>query len=238
MDSSANAVAPDEALTGVSSMATKAVLAELARAFEARTGCRVALESVGGVDAAKRVRAGEVFDVVVLAQGAIEELVADGYLVAGSQLELVRSEVHVAVRAGALHPDISSEDALRRVVSRARSIGTSTGPSGVELARLFERWGIAEQLRARVVTPPPGVPVGTLVARGEVELGFQQYSELYGMDGIDVLGPLPEPIRIVTTFSAAVGAAARSPERARAWLTFMASRDTADAKRRHGLQPA
>ena len=119
----------------------------------------------------------------------------------------------------------------------ARTIGTSTGPSGVALARLFERWGIAGEVRDRVVTPPPGVPIGSLVATGRVELGFQQLSELAHLEGIDVLGPLPPPIQIVTTFAAAVGAAARQPEAARALVAFLASPAGADVKRRHGMEP-
>src|SRR6185436_20764627 len=123
-------------------------------------------------------------------------------------------------------------------VLAARSIGTSTGPSGVALAKLFERWGISEQIRDRIVTPPPGVAVGGLVARGEVELGFQQLSELARLGGIDVLGPLPPEIQIVTTFSAAVAAASRRPEAARALLAFMSSPAAAGAKRFYGMEPA
>jgi molybdate transport system substrate-binding protein len=225
-------------ITGISSMATRAVLAELAGAYEARSGARVALESIGGVEAAKRVQAGEAFDVVVLARDAIDKLVAAGHLVAGSEVDLVRSGVAVAVRAGAARPEIGSEDALRRAVLAARTIGYSTGPSGVQLARLFERWGIGDQVQSRIVVAPPGVPVGTLVARGEVELGFQQLSELIHLEGIDVLGPLPAAVQIVTTFTAAVGARARQPDAGRALLAFMASPAVADVKRRQGMDAA
>jgi molybdate transport system substrate-binding protein len=223
---------------GISSMATKVVLAELTQAHAASARCRVVITSVGGVDAARRVETGGVFDVVVLARDAIDKLLAAGHLVAGSRVDLMRSGVSVAVRAGAPRPDISSEEALRRAVLAARTIGISTGPSGVQLGRLFERWEIADELRARIVTPMPGVPVARLVARGEVELGFQQRSELIRLGGIDVVGPLPAPIQIVTTFSAAVGARARQPEEARALLAFMASPAAADAKRREGMEPA
>jgi len=180
-------------------MATKAVLAELANAYETRSRHVVVIESVGGVDAAKRVQAGEPFDVVVLASDAIAKLLAAGHLVAGSQIDFARCCVAVAVPAGAPRPDIGSEAALRRAVEAAPTIGTSTGPSGVALARLFERWGIAEQIRDRMVTPPPGVPVGSLIARGEIALGFQQLSELIHVAGIEVVGPLPPEIQIVTT---------------------------------------
>jgi molybdate transport system substrate-binding protein len=219
-------------------MATKAVLAELTRAFEARTGQSMRVESAGGVEVARRVRAGEPFDVVALARDAIDPLLATGHLAAGSAVDLAHSAVAVAVRAGAPRPDIADEDALRRAVLAARTIGASTGPSGVALARLFERWGIATEIEDRIVTPPPGVPVGTYVADGRVELGFQQLSELARLDGIDVIGPLPPGIQIVTTFSAAVGAAARLPDAARALTAFMASPAAANAKRRHGMEPA
>lgn len=219
-------------------MATKALLAELANAYEARSRHVVVIESVGGVDAARRVQAGEPFDVVVLASDAIDKLLACERLVAGSRVDLARSGVAVAVPEGAPRPSIDSEDALRRAVEAAPTIGTSTGPSGVALAKLFERWGIAERIRDRIVTPPPGVPVGSLIARGEIALGFQQFSELIHVAGIDVLGPLPAPIQIVTTFSAAVGSRARQPAEARALLAFMASPAATDAKRRQGMEAA
>ena len=128
----------NERITGISSMATRQVLAELARAFEQRSGCEVAIESVGGVDAAKRVQAGEPFDVVILASDAIDRLIAAGH-VAGARVDLVRSPVAIAVRSGAPRPDVSSENAVRRAVLAARHISYSTGPSGVHLARLFKR---------------------------------------------------------------------------------------------------
>jgi molybdate transport system substrate-binding protein len=142
------------------------------------------------------------------------------------------------VRAGAARPDIGSEDSLRRAVLAARTVGFSTGPSGVALARLFDRWGIADALRGRLVQAPPGVPVGTLVARGEVELGFQQFSELMHVDGIDVLGPMPLGVQIVTTFCAAQCTSSNRPEAVAALLEFMHSPEAADAKRRNGMEPA
>ncbi|TAK42325.1 MAG: ABC transporter substrate-binding protein [Betaproteobacteria bacterium] len=219
-------------------MATRQLLAELAGAYWQRSDVEVAFESVGGVDAAKRVRAGEPFDVVVLAADAIDHLVAAGQVVAGSRTDLVRSGVAIAVRAGAPRPDIGSEEALRRAVLAARTLGCSTGPSGAALAKLFERWGIAGTVRDRVVLAPPGVPVGQLVASGEVELGFQQLSELMHLNGIDVLGPMPPGLEIVTTFSAGLCTASTQPEAARALLAYLRSPATVEAKRRHGMEPA
>lgn len=225
-------------ITGISSMATRSVLAELTAAYTTRTGREVDIESVGGVDAARRVRAGEVFDTVFLAADAIDKLIASGHALAGSRVDLVRSAVAVAVRAGAPRPDLGSEAAVKHAVRSAHSISYSTGPSGVYLTQLFERWGIADEIRRRLVQAPPGVPVGLLVARGEVELGFQQLSELMHLDGITVVGTLPPAIAFITTFSGAVCMASAQPDAARELLAFLAAPEAAAAKRRHGMDPA
>jgi len=227
-----------EPLTLVSSMATREVLAELATQFERTGGVRVLVSSAGGVDVARRVRAAEAFDVVVLAANVIEQLVAEGRLVAGSQADLVRSGIAVAVRAGAPMPAIDSEQAVRDAVVAARTLSYSTGPSGTFLVGLFERWGILEQIRPRMVLAPPGVAVGSLVARGEAELGFQQWSELMHLPGITVLGPLPPEIQSITTFSAGIGAASTQPDAARQLLVFMQAPEAVQVKRRHGMEPA
>jgi molybdate transport system substrate-binding protein len=225
-------------LTGISSMATRQLLAELIAAWQERGGAEVAMESVGGVDAARRVQEGEAFDVVVLASDAIDKLMAAGRVVAGSKVDLVHSGVAVAVKAGAARPDISTESALREAVLAAASVGYSTGPSGVALVKLFERWGIAQQLQGRIVQARPGVPVGTMVASGEVALGFQQLSEMLNVAGIEVIGPLPDAVQITTTFSGGICTASQQAAAARAMLDFMASAAMADAKRRHGMDPA
>ncbi|CAN7612805.1 substrate-binding domain-containing protein [Acidovorax sp. LjRoot129] len=218
-------------------MATRQVLAELTAGFEQAEGHRASIEAVGGVDAAKRVLDGEAFDVVVLASDAIAKLLAAGCIVPGSVVDLVHSGVAVAVPAGAPLPDISSEDAVRQAVLAARSISYSTGPSGVALAKLFERWGIADEIAGRMVQAPPGVPVGSLVAKGEVELGFQQLSELLHVQGIAIVGPLPPAIQITTTFSAGIGALSQQADAARELLAYMASPQAADAKRKQGMTP-
>lgn len=219
-------------------MATRLLLAELAEAWEDQSGHALQVEAVGGVDAAKRVAAGEAFDVVFLAADAIDKLLAAGHLVAGTRVDLVRSPVAVAVREGAAAPDIWTEAALKQAVLAASSISCSTGPSGVYLAKLFERWGIADQIAARMVQAPPGVPVGSLVARGEVELGFQQLSELMHLQGIQVVGTLPPEVQFITTFSGALCAASAQGPVVREMLAWMASAATADAKRRQGMAPA
>ncbi|MBX3659026.1 MAG: substrate-binding domain-containing protein [Ramlibacter sp.] len=229
-------------IKGISSMATRLLLADLSSAFEAASGCRVMIESVGGVDAARRVQAGEVFDLVFLASDAIDKLIASGYLLPGSRADLVRSGVAVAVRAGAPRPDISTEEAVRAAVRAAPSISYSTGPSGVALARLFERWGLAQELAGRMVQAPPGVPVGSLVARGEVALGFQQLSELKHLEGITVVGPLPPAIQITTVFSAgvhaSVAAGSAQARQVQALLQAMTSSQADPIKQRQGMEPA
>jgi molybdate transport system substrate-binding protein len=219
-------------------MATRQLLADLVHIYHQQTRVDVDFESVGGVDAAKRVQAGEAFDVVALAADAIDKLIAAGSVVAGSRTDLVRSGVAVAVRAGAQRPDVSSEQALCSAVLSARSVGYSTGPSGIALAALFERWGIAGEIRPRIVLASPGVPVGRLIAEGEVELGFQQYSELMHLPGIDILGPMPPGCGIVTTFSAGLCATSTQADGVRALLAFLSSPAVADAKRRNGMEPA
>ena len=226
------------AIKGISSMATRQVLADLVAAYQQQSDVVVTIESVGGVDAARRVQAGESFDFVVLASDAIDKLITSGHIAAHSKADLVHSGVAVAVRAGAAHPDISTEDALRQAVQSAHSLSYSTGPSGVALARLFERWGIADEIKSRIVQAPPGVPVGALVARGDVELGFQQLSELIHIEGIDLLGPLPAAVQITTTFTAGLCPGSSQAAAARGLLDFMASPAAAEAKQRQGMEPA
>jgi molybdate transport system substrate-binding protein len=223
----------------ISSMATRQLLADLVALFEQQPATTaVAVESVGGVDAAKRVRAGEAFDAVVLASDAIDKLIETGHIVRGSRADLVKSGVAVAVRAGASRPALATEDDVKRAVLAARSLSYSTGPSGVQLAKLFERWGIADVIKDRIVQAPPGVPVGSLVADGKVELGFQQLSELMNLRGIDVIGPLPAAIQIITTFSAGLSVSSKQAGAVRAMFDFMRSPVADRAKRDNGMEPA
>ncbi|KDR29074.1 molybdenum ABC transporter substrate-binding protein [Caballeronia zhejiangensis] len=224
-------------ITGISSMGTRQVLNDLACAYEAQSGQRVAIVSVGGVAAVRRIEAGEAFDIVVLASDAIDRLAASGHVDAASRVRIARSGVAIAVKAGARRPAIDDEAAVREAVLAARTIGYSTGPSGVYLTRLFERWGLAQRIASRIVQAPPGVAVGALIARGEVELGFQQLSEMIGVEGIDVLGMLPPAIQTQTVFEGAIGANASASKDARAFLAFLGSSDTDATKIEHGMEP-
>ncbi len=227
-----------DVITGISSMAMRHVLNELTDVYEQRSGRRVSLVSAGGVDAARRIDEGEAFDFVVLAADAIEKLVASGRVDPRSRTDLARSAVAIAISAGATRPDVSSESAIRDAVLRARSIGYSTGPSGAHLARLFESWSIADAVAPRIVQAPPGIPVGALVARGDVELGFQQLSELMHVPGIDLIGLLPPEIQMVTLFSAAVCTTSNHRAATHGLFAFLASPEADATKRRHGMEPA
>ncbi len=222
----------------ISSMATRTLLHDLAALYPARHATPVRIEAVAGVEAARRVQAGEAFDAVVLAANVIDKLIAEGHLRAGSKVDLVRSGVVVAVRSGTPLPPIHSEADVRAAVLAAPSLGYSTGPSGVYLMTLFERWGIAEQIKPRIVQAPPGVPVGAFIADGRVALGFQQLSELMNLDGVAVVGALPASIQLMTTFSAGIPVGCTRADALRALLAFMASPAATATKQLNGLEPA
>ena len=199
------------------------------------TAVPVRVESIGGVDVERRVEAGEAFDFVVLAAAAIERLAASGRVHPEGSVDLARSGMALAIRAGAQRPDISSEAAVRAALASAHGVGYSTGPSGKHVLRLVERWGLAGS--ARLVEAPPGVPVATLLARGDVDLGFQQLSELLDMPGIEIVGPLPAEIQAITVFRAAVCSASGHRNETEALLRYLASPATAAIKRRCGMSP-
>lgn len=221
----------------VSSMATRELLAALAAQYQRESGIVVHAGAGGGVEIARRISEGEVADVVVLASNAIDKLIAEGRI-AGARVDLVRSGIAMAVRAGAARPAVASEGDVKAAVLAAPSLSYSTGPSGVYLEKLFARWGILERVRPRIVVPPPGVPVGSLVADGRAALGFQQLSELMNLAGISVLGPLPDAIQTLTTFSGGVCAASVQQGAAAALLEFLASPRVAAIKHESGMEPA
>jgi len=219
-------------------MATRRILADVAHDFEARTGIRVDIRSMGGVEAAKLVRAGDPVDIVALASKVMASLEAEGWLVKGDTKDFARSEIAIAVPAGSPKPAFDSEEAAKQAMLRARRICYSTGPSGDHLKALCAKWGLADSVLKRALVAPPGVPVASLVARGEADLGFQQLSELIGQPGVDVVGPLPPDIQAVTLFSAGVSVKSAEPHAARAFVAYLASAAADEAKRRHGMDAA
>jgi molybdate transport system substrate-binding protein len=223
-------------LAGISSKATGPLLAELARSYKDAQGVEVRFESVGGVDAAKRVADGEAFDVVVLDAAQIGKLAAAGRVVSGSEAPMVRSMVMVAVRSGAPRPAIGTLEAFKAALLGARAVGYSTGPSGVALLKMVEAWGLKEKLEGRLIQAPPGKPVGSMIVAGDVEIGIQQNSELLGVAGVEILGALPPGAEIVSVFTAAVCSASAQPEQARRYVEYLASAGVLEAKRGQGFE--
>ena len=173
---------------------------------------------------------------------ARRRVLAVGVLVAAA----IAAAVVLAVALGSSTPqaarpagdELPLRSQLKQTLLAARSIGYSSGPSGVYLAELFLKWGIADELKPKTTQTPPGTAVGPLIARGEVEIGFQQMSELLPTPGIDILGPLPAELQVITTFSGGVHVAAKQADAANAWLAFLASQEAAPVLRRHGMEPA
>ena len=232
------ALAPLKILT---SMATKDALDGLIAGYPAAATQPIAIESVGGVKAAQRVRAGEGLDVIVLAAEVIDGLISEGKVRSGSRHDLASSGVTVCVPAGAPRPDLSSAASVKRAVLAAATVCYSTGPSGVYLENLFEQWGITADVKAKLVIAPPGVAVGALVAAGKGAIGFQQLSELIHIKGIDVVGGLPAEIQKRTTFSAGIPVTSQPGqhlEATQALLAFLVSPAAAATKRKNGLEPA
>ena len=219
-----------------SSLAIKAAYQELVPQFEKSSGRKVDTEWVGMADIRKRLGAGETPDLVIGSAALIDEFVSAGTLKARTNLG--QSGVAVAVRKGAPRPDISSADAVKRALLNAKSIVYSSGPSGVYLATLFDKWGITEQMKKTALQTPPGVLVAELVAKGERELCFQQMPELLQVSGIDIVGPLPAEIQTMTTFSAGIHAKAKDADTAAALVKFLTSPDARLVMQRRGLEAA
>ncbi|MGO1746204.1 MAG: substrate-binding domain-containing protein [Microbacterium gubbeenense] len=227
-------------LKAISSMATRHVLAELVAAAHEAGHPDVEIESVGGVDAADRVAAGEAFDLVFLAQGALNKLADAGHVEKSTVAPLLLSQVAVAVPSDSTDPAArpsgtayGSADGVRDALRAAKRIGYSTGPSGTALVKMIDGWGLSDELGDRLVQARPGVPVAKTLAEGEVDLGFQQLSELVGQQGVRILGVLPDDCAINTVFSGAVVAASADPELAGGLLAYLRSGDVAEVKTRH-----
>ncbi len=226
----------------MTSGAFTAAYLRLAPEFERTTHLKIATAfgaSMGNAPDSipSRLQRGEPADVVILAAAALDELIQQGKVVTGSRVDLVRSSIGMAVRAGGAKPDISSLDALKRTLLAAKSIAYSASASGVYISHeMFQRLGISEQMKDKCKRIA-NEPVGAVVARGDAEIGFQQISELLPVPGIDLVGPLPPGAQRVTVFSAGIATGAKDPEAARALIKFLASPASARAIADTGLEP-
>jgi molybdate transport system substrate-binding protein len=227
----------------VTSGAFTAAYQELAPQYERATHDKLVTEfgpSMGTTVNAipMRLARGEAIDVVIMAAPALVDLIKQGKVRADSQTDLIRASIGMAVKAGAPRPDISTVDALKRTLLAAKSIAYSDSASGVYLStELFPKLGIMEQIKgkARKIEDDP---VGGVVAKGEVEIGFQQISELLPVQGIDIVGPLPPGAQRVTVFSAGIPATSKHPEAAKALIQWLASPAAYPAIKKSGLEPA
>jgi molybdate transport system substrate-binding protein len=231
-----------EEIKVLTSGAFTAAYLEVIPEFERSTGNKIVTAygaSMGNAPDSipSRLDRGEPVDVVILADSALDELIKGGKVIAGSRVDLVRSSIGMAVRAGATKPDISTLDALKRTLLQAKSIAYSASASGVYLSHdLFPRLGIEAEIQQKCQRIPSG-PVGVAVARGDAEIGFQQISELLPVPGIDYVGPLPPEAQKVTIFSAGIAVGARQPDAARALIKYLASPAVVPAIKKSGLEP-
>ena len=219
----------------MASAAFKEAYLELVPEFERTAGHKVMTMWVPSVQMMSRLKGGEIVDLVILSADSLDELIKAG--IVAERFDLAKSGIGVAVRAGAPKPDISSGEALKRAVLAAKSIVYSTGPSGIYLAGLFQRMGIAEELKPKI-KQVQGEPAGAVVARGEAEIGFQQVSELLPVAGIDLIGPLPADVQQITVFSAGLHVGAKAPDAARALVKFLTAPAAAPVIRKKGMEPA
>ena len=222
-------------ITVMASAAFKEAYLELVPGFERASGHTVGNLWVPSVQMMARLKGGERVDLVILSAAALDDLIQAGII--AERFDLARSGVGVAVRAGAPKPDISSGDAVKRAVLAAKGIAYSTGPSGIYLAGLFQRMGIADQIKHKV-RQVQGEPAGAVAARGDAEIAFQQVSELLPVPGIELVGPLPPDIQQITVFSAGLHVRSPSPDAARALVEFLTAPAAATVIRRKGMEPA
>jgi len=221
----------------IASAAVREACLDLVRSFEKSSGHKVTTIWAGTESITKRISGGEVVDIVIIAAPNIDKLISEGKLVAGSRVDIAKSGVGLAVRAGLPKPDISSSEAVKKAVLAAKSVAYSSGPSGFYVADLFKKMGIADQIKEKVKQTPSGVQVGEVVARGEADLGFQQVSELLHVKGINYLGPLPADIQHITVFSAGLHTAAPAPDAAKALVKFLTAPEAGPIIRKTGMEP-
>src|SRR6266481_764091 len=221
----------------LSTQATEEAYRELVPQFEQASGHKVTTIFTGTLDADKRLAAGEAYDLLIMSGPSIDEHLKDGKLAAGSRVDLAKSGVAVGVKAGAPKPDISTTEALKKTVLAAKSIGYSTGPSGIYVIGLFQRMGIADEIKGKLKQTPTGVFVGSIIASGEAEIGFQQVSELSHFAGVDYVGPLPAEVQQFTIFSSGIIAGAKEADAAKALVNFITAPAAAAVFKRIGMEP-
>ena len=225
-------------ITLLGSTAMREALDELIPLFEKATGHKVTMTLFPAASLMVKVKEGAPSDLVMTTPDNIDTLTTDGRLLPNTRVDFVHSRVGVAVKSGAPKPDIGTPEALKAAFLAAKSIGVSRGPSGVHLMSTMAKLGIAEHVKAKMVQPELGVRVGTLVAKGEAEIGVQQIGELLPIPGIDYIGPLPKELQTVIVYGMARPANAKDWPTAEALMKFLTASDKAPLLRKIGLDPA
>jgi molybdate transport system substrate-binding protein len=221
----------------LSTQATEEAYRELVPQFEQTSGHKVTTVFTGTLDANKRLAAGESYDLLIMSGPSIDEHIKGGKVAAGSRVDLAKSGVGVGVKAGAPKPDISTTEAVKKTLLAAKSIGYSTGPSGNYVIGLFQRMGIADEIKGKLKQTPTGVFVGSVIANGEAEIGFQQVSELSHFAGVDYVGPLPADIQQLTVFSSGISVGTKEADAAKALVKFITAPAAAAAFKKRGMEP-
>jgi molybdate transport system substrate-binding protein len=225
-------------MKGLFSNGVKAVVLDLMPEFERANGVTPVITWASTNMLMDEIRKGATGDLAILTDEAIDDLIRQGKMVAGSRVDLARSAIGIAVREGARKPDIGSAAALKQTLLSARTISYSkTGISGVYFPTVLERLGIAAIVASKVLIPPSGVPVGEVVAKGEAEIGVQQISELLPVPGIEIVGPLPAELQRVTVFSAGLFIGASESQVAKALVALLASPAAQPVYQRKGMEP-
>jgi molybdate transport system substrate-binding protein len=220
----------------LSTLALKGAVRSLAGRYQAAGGARIDADFAPTLGLLDRLRSGEAADVVILTREGLDGLAAQGTVVAESCVDLARSFVGIAVKAGADHPDIATEQALRATLLRARVAYSRIGASGIFFAQLIERMGIASEINARAIIIPSGFTAERLLS-GEADLAVQQLSELKQVTGVEVVGPIPHHLQIPAVFSAGRLAASQRIVQSDALLKYLASPQVAPVLRESGLDP-
>ena len=220
------------------SNALRTVLLDCLPAFDRANGVTTTVDFGATTHTLEAVRGGAIADVIIATAGAIDTLANEGYIINGSRTDLASAGIGACVRAGAPRPDISTVDALKRTLLEAKSLSYSkSGQSGMHMAKVIAQLGIADAVNAKAIVNASGL-VGELVVRGEVELGFQQVSELLAVKGIAVIGELPAAVQLNSLFAAGIGAKTQHREAAQALIAQLNTGHARQIMRDNGLTPA
>lgn len=224
----------------LASNSVRTVLEDIAPLFARASGHTVALSFATSAQVTKRILAGETADLVVITPGEVDRLAAQGLVAAGSRVDIARSLMGIAVRAGAPRPDIGTPEALKRALLAVKTVTFSdpaTGAaSGVHTVKVFERLGIADEMKPKYRLGD-GTTSGKIVVSGEAELAIWQISAIKAVPGLELVGPLPADLQFITYLSAGLGAKTTAPDAAKALIGFFLSPDAAGVMRTRGLEP-